>query len=58
LLSTIKIFKQIMLAMIYAYFFGLLWYRFSLNWQAQIWPDDVKQNYFVYRWGLDSISDP
>jgi len=46
-----------MLAVIYAYFFGLLWYRFSLRWQAKIWSEDVKENYFVYRFGLDDEED-
>ena len=38
--NFIKVFTQLVLVMVTAYFFGLLWYRFSDKWQQLIMPLD------------------
>lgn len=53
IINVIKIIKQIMTTLVTTYFIGLLWYRFSDNWQKYLSYDEGDdEKYFVVFFGL------
>lgn len=53
IINVIKIVKQIMTTLVTTYFIGLLWYRFSDNWQKYLgYTEGDDKKFFVVVFGL------
>ena len=52
IINVIKIVKQVLTTLVTTYFLGLLWYRFSDNWQKMLIPDEPEERYWVVYFGL------
>lgn len=52
IINVIKIVKQVLTTLVATYFIGLLWYRFSDQWQAKIFPEESEERYWVVYFSL------